>query len=110
MIFKIILLAAIIAMIVKFFLVQIGAPSWSYYVTLPILAAILYVINASLIKSYIEKHAPDFASTKKISDDMQKWELTAGTGVVPKWVSWIGLSAIASLLALIFPFFASLFR
>jgi len=110
MVFNIILLAAGIGLVVKFVLVRLGVPSWSYYIVLLILAAVLYIINAILIKRYIETRTPEFASTEEVSGGKQKWELTAGTGVVPKWVSWIGLAAIASLLALLLPFFASLFR
>lgn len=110
MIFNIILLAVGIGLVVKFVLVRLGVPSWSYYVVLLILAAALYIINVTLIKRYIETKAPEFASTEKVSDGKQKWEFTAGTGVVPKWVSWIGLAAIASLLALLLPFFANFFR
>lgn len=53
--------------------------------------------------SYIKKRAPEFAN-----DEM--WEFTAGMGVVPKWVSYIGLLAISALIAAVLPWIWMLFK
>jgi len=41
---------------------------------------------------------------------IQKWELTAGTGIVPKWVPCIGIVSIAFFLASPFELVAWLLR
>ncbi len=110
MIFNIILLGAAIGLSVKFLLLKLGFPFWSYYVVLPLLALIFYILNVFLIKHFIRNRVPEFASTEEGPGGIQKWELTAGTGIVPKWVSWLGLASIASLLALLMPFVTGLFK
>lgn len=47
---------------------------------------LLYFINIFLIRSFIKRRAP-----LTLQDD--SWEATAGTGIVPKWVSVLGLVA-----------------
>jgi hypothetical protein len=107
---NILLLAAAIGFSVEFLRRSVGLPPWSYYALLVVLAAVLYVTNVLLIQWYIQRRAPEFASTEEVIPGTQKWELTAGTGIVPKWASIIGLAAIASLVALAMPFVASLLR
>ncbi|HEX5758225.1 MAG TPA: hypothetical protein VF121_03445 [Thermoanaerobaculia bacterium] len=109
-IWTLLILASLIALAVKATLIAVGAPAWAYYLTLPIVAFALYVANSVLMKHYIARRAPDFASHEEFRPGIQKWELTAGTGIVPKWVSLIGLASIAALLALLFPLFAALMR
>ena len=46
-----------------------------------------YFLNVFLIQHHIKKEMPD-------SLDDGSWEMTAGLGIVPKWVSYIGLLAI----------------
>ena len=46
-----------------------------------------YFLNSFLIHHYIKKEMPD-------SLDDGSWEMTAGLGIVPQWVSYIGLLAI----------------
>lgn len=68
----------------------ISGPAWVSSVALCLLSAALYITNGLLITRYIETRAPEYAN----ADD---WERTAGTGVVPKWVSLLGLLALPSL-------------
>ena len=58
----------------------------TYYFGLSVSVAglILYFLNIALIRAYIPKRAPD-----TLQDEA--WEETAGTGVVPKWESIIGM-------------------
>lgn len=77
-----------------------GLPFWVGTVFLLSLATILYTLNILLMRHYIEKGAPglldidvDFPPPKNGGEYL--WEMTAGSGIVPKWVSWIGMGAIA---------------
>lgn len=85
-------------------------PYWAYHVFVIFFGVFLYLINNFLIRFYIEKNAPEFASKETVIKGVQSWELTAGMGVVPKWVSFIGLLAIGFILASPFEFFAWLVR
>jgi hypothetical protein len=49
---------------------------------------LLYFINIFLIRWFIIRRSPEMA-------DELNWESTAGKGIVPKWVSEIGLLGIA---------------
>ena len=112
-IFPVIILTAFISVITKYVLIELGFKSWIYYIVLTLLGLSLYFINVILIKHFINKDDPNFASSEEIiigQKKFQRWELTAGTGVVPKWVSWVGLSAIACFLSLLFPLIAKLFK
>jgi hypothetical protein len=70
----------------------VGTPPWVAGVVLCAMGAGLYLGNALLIRSYIIRRAPEFAN-----DEM--WELTAGLGIVPRWVSFLGLLAIPAFIA-----------
>lgn len=85
------------------------APWWAYILPIPYALA-CYVTSMLLVGRYIEQNAPEFANTDEILPGVQSWELTAGAGVVPKWVSLIGLLAIGFLLAIPFQFIAKLVR
>lgn len=69
-----------------------GAPPWVTGVVLCVTGVGLYLGNVQLIRSYIIKRAPELAN-----DEM--WEMTAGMGIVPKSVSFLGLLAIPALIA-----------
>jgi len=64
-----------------------------------ILAAVLcYIANILLIRHHIDKEVPgllkiDSALPPPEPGQEYLWEKTAGTGIVPKWVSFIGLLA-----------------
>lgn len=64
-----------------------------------IIGIILYISNVLLIKYYIDKNAPGLLEIDAMLPPPPPggeylWEKTAGTGIVPKWVSIIGLLAI----------------
>lgn len=107
---RILCLAVLFAFSTMLAVRSLGWPRWSYYAVLTVLAILLYVLNSVLIKRYISRRAPAFASTEDVEPGVQAWELTAGAGIVPRWVSGIGLAAFACLLALLFPLVASAFR
>ena len=85
-------------------------PYWSYHVLVISAGVVLYLVSNFLTVNFIRKRTPDFASDEEVMQGVQKWELTAGTGVVPKWVSLIGLLAIAFVLASPFELVAWLLR
>lgn len=58
---------------------------------------------ATLIQLFIKKRAPACASREEVVSNVEAWELTAGVGIVPKWVSWIGLWAISALITALLP-------
>jgi len=65
------------------------------------LAVICYVGNALLIQRFLDRRAPgllerDAAGPKPRKGEQYLWEQTAGTGLVPKWVSVIGLLGISA--------------
>jgi hypothetical protein len=60
--------------------------------------------NAYLIQRYINKRLLgllelDATLPGPAKGERYLWEMTAGTGVVPKWVSLIGLCAVALFVA-----------
>lgn len=85
-------------------------PYWMYHVSVICIGFVLYVINSILTKVFIKRHAADCASNEEVMPGVQKWELTAGRGIVPKWVSCIGLFAFGFLLASPFELLALLVR
>ena len=72
-------------------------------VILIIIAIAFYIINISLLNYFINKDIPglidaDSSLPEPDKDEEYLWERTAGTGVVPKWVSVIGLAVYPLLL------------
>ena len=74
------------------------------------LAISLYLLNAFLTQYFIRRRTPDFASSEEVLPGTQKWELTAGLGIVPEWVSMIGLLAISALVTAIVPWVIALLK
>lgn len=85
-------------------------PYWTYHVLVISIGAAMYLANNFLIVGFIRRRAPEFASTEEAPLGVQKWELTAGTGAVPKWVSFIGIVSMAFFLASPFELVARLLR
>jgi hypothetical protein len=85
-------------------------PGWSYYAICVVGLVFCYVVSASLTRAYIERRAPEFASNEEAVPGLQAWELTAGTGIVPKWVSWVGMLGMGFALAMPFELLARLLR
>ncbi len=87
-----------------------GWPYWSYHLLVVSIGLGLYFVSNYLTVNFVRKRAPGFASKEEVVPGVQAWELTAGTGIVPRWVSFIGLLAIAFVLASPFELFAWLLR
>jgi hypothetical protein len=75
-----------------------GPEKWQVSLLFVGLAVLLYLLNVGLIQYFINKRTPDFASSEEGIPGVQKWEMTAGIGIVPRWVSVIGLISISSLI------------
>lgn len=58
--------------------------TYTFAFSVSVVGVVLYFLNVFLIRSYVGRHNPTLI-------DSDEWEDTAGTGVVPKWVSLIGL-------------------
>ena len=87
-----------------------GLEKWVVSLALIGLAAVLYIANVTLIQYYINQRAPDFTSSEEVLPGIQKWELTAGVGIVPRWVSVIGLLSISALVTAILPWVIALLK
>ncbi len=83
---------------------------WQVSLGLVGLTVLLYLLNVLSIQYFIKKRMPDFPSSEEVLPDVQKWELTAGFGIVPKWVSVIGLLAISSLVTAVLPWVIALLK
>jgi hypothetical protein len=81
-----------------------GFPGWVGSIVSALLGVALYVISGLLVPHYIVRRAPRAFHTA------EAWEATAGTGVVPKWVSLLGLLAVAAALASVIPIVACALR
>ena len=80
-----------------------GLEKWQVSIGLIGFSVLLYFLNIWLIHYFIKKRIPDFASSEEVIPGVQKWELTAGIGIVPKWVSVIGLLSISALITAVLP-------
>jgi hypothetical protein len=87
-----------------------GFERWQACLGLIGTAIFLYVLNIMLIKYFVKKRTPDFASTEDVFSGVQKWELTAGIGIVPKWVSVIRLLSISALITGVLPWIIALLK
>ena len=74
---------------------------WQVSAALAGFSVLLYLINTWLIMYFIKQRTPDFLSSEEVIPGVQKWEVTAGVGIVPKWVSLIGFLSISVLIAAI---------
>lgn len=76
---------------------------WQVSLGLIGLALLLYLLSVGLIKHYISKRTPDLASANELIPGIQKWEMTAGLGIVPKWVSLIGFLSFSAFITAVLP-------
>jgi hypothetical protein len=74
-------------------------PYWTYHVIVVGLGLALYFVHSILMTGFIRKRAPEFLSKEEVRPEVEKSELTAGTGVVPKWASVVGLAAVGFVLS-----------
>ena len=77
---------------------NLGLSWWFVGGALVLLGVAGYVANVQLILYYIRKSAPglieiDTALPRPPPGGEYLWERTAGTGIVPRWVSFLGLVA-----------------
>lgn len=87
-----------------------GLDKWQVSLGLIGFAVLLYLLNIGLIQYFIKRRTPDFASSEEVIPGVQKWEMTAGLGIVPKWVSVIGLLSISALITAILPWIIGLLK
>jgi hypothetical protein len=87
-----------------------GIEKWHISIGLIGLAIFLYLFSAILTQYFIKRQTPDFASSEEAFPETEKWELTAGLGIVPKWVSVIGLLAISALVTAVLPWAIALLK
>lgn len=80
-----------------------GLEKWQVSLGLIGFAALFYLLNIGLIQYFIKRRTPDFASSEEVIPGVQKWEMTAGLGIVPKWVSVIGLLSFSALITAALP-------
>lgn len=80
----------------------LSLPLWLRYPILVILAVTLWRINISLVRQYESRQITELNDRKtEIAPGVQPWMMTQGLGVVPHWVSFIGLLAVSAALALV---------
>ena len=89
---------------------NIGLEKWQVSLMMLGLAVLLYVTNVFLIKYFIRKRTPELATDEEVLPGVQAWEITAGLGVVPKWVSFLGLLSISAVVTAVVPWIIALFR
>jgi len=82
----------ILALIVPILVAWRDGSTYAFGFSVAGVGILLYFANIFLIRSYIAKRAPKTL-------DNESWELTAGTGIVPRWVSVIGLFGMGFILA-----------
>lgn len=85
-------------------------PDWSTYAICAAAAVTGYIISALLIGYYVQKRSGLDEPLADIAPGVQAWELTAGTGVIPRWVSMIGVLAIGFAIAIPFQIVAQMLR
>lgn len=77
----------ILAFAVPIFVVWKDGSSYAFAVSLMVVGSALYSINIFLIRYFIARREPS-----TLADGT--WEKTAGKGIVPRWVSVLGLVGI----------------
>jgi len=87
-------------MAASFFIKLTGLSFWWGAAFLACLGILLYLSNVFLIRHFIKRKVPgvlelDAAYGRPMKNGEYLWEKTAGTGIVPKWVSWIGMGSYA---------------
>jgi hypothetical protein len=81
----------VLGFIIPIIVVWINGSTYTFAFSLFIAGVLLYFINIMLIRHFIKRKAP--------SSFDGSWEMTAGTGIVPKWVSELGLVGIGFILS-----------
>ncbi len=97
--FNLLILLLLSLMIASLFVRSTGFPFWAGSIALIALAGILYVTNVLLTGLYIRKGVTGLLELDEVlpapgEGQEYLWEKTAGTGIVPKWISWVGMGAV----------------
>ena len=71
---------------------------WSSFASVA-LGVVCYIVNIILIHHYIAKRTPELLDIEEEVAGKKAWEFTAGLGIVPRWVSYIGLVSISCFMA-----------
>jgi hypothetical protein len=87
-----------------------GIEKWQVSLCLIGVGIVLYLINIILINYFIKKRMPDLSMTEEFSNGVKTWELTAGLGIVPKWVSVVGFLAFSAWITAIIPWIVALIK
>jgi hypothetical protein len=74
----------VLGMIIPIVVAWMNGSTYTFAVSLVSVGVVFYFANTVLIGIFVSKRAP-----QALVDNT--WEATAGTGIVPKWVSVIGL-------------------
>ena len=104
--FNLIILIVLLLMAASLFVQITGLQYWVGALFLGILGLLFHFGNVYLSFYYIKKNAPgvlefDSIYGKPMEDGEYLWEKTSATGVVPKWISYIGFIPYASVIAII---------
>jgi hypothetical protein len=102
-VFRILVVTIVFASVAMSLSGAFGIQKWVMSLCLLVLAIGLYLLNITLIRYFIKKRSPEFAND-------QMWEFTAGTGIVPKWVSALGLISIAAAIAAVLPWVIAILK
>jgi hypothetical protein len=73
-----------LALIIPIIVAWLNGSTYTFASSVLVIGVLLYFINIFLIRYFIQKRAPSI-----LEDD--SWEMTAGPGIVPKWVSALGI-------------------
>lgn len=106
LIFNFVILIILSMMAASLFIKVTGLSFWWGAAFLACIGVLLYLSNIFLIRHFIGKKAPgvlelDSAYGRPMKDGEYLWEKTAATGVVPKWVSWIGFGSYACFVGIV---------
>ena len=74
----------VLALLVPIVVAWNDGTTYTFALSLTGVGVAMYFLNVVLIRSYISKNAP-------LTVVLDTWEETSGKGVVPKWVSVLGL-------------------
>lgn len=86
----------------------LGWPEWAVYLLAVGFAVILMIGSHAATLAIIQRKVG--LDTREVAPGVQAWEQTAGRGIVPRWVSFVGVLGMCFLLAIPFSLVAALLR
>jgi hypothetical protein len=87
---------------------NMGLPKWAYYANLILLGVAGLIICQVLTMTFIKRKTPAFATNEKLDGKEPAWMTTSGMGIVPQWVSMIGLMPFSCGVSLLYPVLTSI--